>query len=44
MMGRDHMDTGGADAPSRETSNVKDGSNITADMSALVLAVMPAWA
>ena len=36
MMGRDHMDTGGADAPSRETSNVKDGSNITADMSALV--------
>ena len=36
MMGRDHMDTGGADAPSRETSNVRDGSNITADMSALV--------
>lgn len=36
MMGRDHMDTGGADAPSRETSNIKDGSNITADMSALV--------
>ena len=36
MMGRDHMVTGGADAPSRETSNVKDGSNITADMSALV--------
>ena len=36
MMGHDHMDTGGADAPSRETSNVKDGSNITADMSALV--------
>ena len=38
MIGRDHMDTGGADAPSRETSNVKDGSNITADMSALVYA------
>ncbi len=36
MMGRDHMDTGGADAPSRETSNIRDGSNITADMSALV--------
>ena len=36
MIGRDHMDTGGADAPSRETSNVKDGSNVTADMSALV--------
>ena len=38
MIGRDHMDTGGADAPTRETSNVKDGSNITADMSALVYA------
>ena len=38
MMGRDHMDTGGVDAPSRETSNIKDGSNITADMSALVFA------
>lgn len=36
MMGRDHMDTGGVDAPSRETSNIRDGSNITADMSALV--------
>lgn len=36
MMGRDHMDTGGTDSPSRETSNIKDGSNITADMSALV--------
>lgn len=38
MMGRDHMDTGGVDSPSRETSNIKDGSNITADMSALVYA------
>lgn len=38
MVGRDHMDTGGADAPSRETSNVKDGSNITADMANLVWA------
>lgn len=38
MIGRDHMDTGGTDAPSRETSNVKDGSNITADMSALIFA------
>ncbi len=36
MMGRDHMDTGGVDCPSRETSNIKDGGNITADMSALV--------
>lgn len=38
MIGRDHMDTGGADAPSRETSNIRDGSNITADMSSLVYA------
>lgn len=38
MVGRDHMDTGGVDAPSRETSNIKDGSNRTADMSALVYA------
>lgn len=36
IIGRDHMDTGGVDAPSRETSNIKDGSNLTADMSALV--------
>lgn len=36
MIGRDHMDTGGVDAPSRETSNIHDGSNITGDMSALV--------
>ncbi|MDO5689449.1 MAG: urocanate hydratase [Tissierellia bacterium] len=38
IIGRDHMDTGGVDAPSRETSNIKDGSNLTADMSALVFA------
>ncbi|MDO5041673.1 MAG: urocanate hydratase, partial [Peptoniphilus sp.] len=36
FVGRDHMDTGGVDAPSRETSNIKDGSNLTANMSALV--------
>lgn len=36
IIGRDHMDTGGVDAPSRETSNIKDGSNLTSDMSALV--------
>ena len=36
IIGRDHMDTGGVDAPSRETSNIKDGSNLTADMSAWV--------
>lgn len=32
MLGRDHHDTGGTDAPFRETSNIKDGSNIMADM------------
>ena len=32
MLGRDHMDSGGVDSPSRETSNIKDGSNITGDM------------
>ncbi len=32
MIGRDHHDPGGTDSPYRETSNVKDGSNITADM------------
>ena len=32
MLGRDHHDTGGTDSPFRETSNIKDGSNITADM------------
>jgi urocanate hydratase len=32
MLGRDHHDTGGTDSPFRETANVKDGSNITADM------------
>lgn len=34
MIGRDHHDTGGADCPTRETSNIRDGSNVTADMSA----------
>ena len=33
MLGRDHHDTGGTDSPFRETSNIKDGSNIMADMS-----------
>jgi len=32
MIGRDHHDTGGTDSTFRETSNIKDGSNITADM------------
>jgi len=32
MLGRDHHDSGGTDSPFRETANIKDGSNITADM------------
>ena len=32
MMGRDHHDVSGTDSPFRETSNIKDGSNLTADM------------
>ncbi|MDM8539449.1 urocanate hydratase [Desulfococcaceae bacterium HSG9] len=32
MLGRDHHDCGGTDSPLRETANIKDGSNIMADM------------
>ncbi len=32
MLGRDHHDAGGTDSPYRETANIKDGSNIMADM------------
>lgn len=32
MMGRDHHDVSGTDSPFRETANIKDGSNIMADM------------
>jgi len=32
MLGRDHHDTGGTDSPFRETSNIKDGSNVMAEM------------
>ncbi len=35
MLGRDHHDTGGTDSPFRETANIRDGSNIMADMAAL---------
>lgn len=38
MLGRDHHDTGGTDAPFRETSNIKDGSNIMAEQSIQVFA------
>ena len=32
MLGRDHHDPGGTDSPFRETANIRDGSNVTADM------------
>jgi urocanate hydratase len=32
MLGRDHHDPGGTDSPFRETANIKDGSNVAADM------------
>lgn len=38
MMGRDHHDTGGTDSPFRETSNIKDGSNIMADQATQIFA------
>lgn len=33
MLGRDHHDVSGTDSPFRETANIKDGSNVMADMS-----------
>ncbi|MDX9894981.1 MAG: urocanate hydratase, partial [Desulfofustis sp.] len=32
ILGRDHHDPGGTDAPFRETANITDGSNVCADM------------
>ena len=32
MLGRDHHDVSGTDSPYRETSNIYDGSQFTADM------------
>ena len=32
MMGRDHHDVSDTDSPFRETANIKDGSNVMADM------------
>ena len=32
MLGRDHHDVSGTDSPFRETANIKDGSNVMADM------------
>jgi urocanate hydratase len=36
MLGRDHHDTGGTDSPFRETANIRDGSNIMAEMATQV--------
>ena len=33
ILGRDHHDVSGTDSPFRETANITDGSNVTADMS-----------
>lgn len=38
MLGRDHHDTGGTDSPFRETSNIRDGSQVTADMATQIFA------
>ena len=38
MLGRDHHDVSGTDSPYRETANIKDGSNIMADMATLCYA------
>jgi urocanate hydratase len=32
LLGRDHHDPGGTDSPFRETANIRDGSNVCADM------------
>ena len=32
IIGRDHHDVSGTDSPYRETSNIRDGSNVMADM------------
>lgn len=38
MLGRDHHDVSGTDSPFRETANIKDGSNVMADMATLCFA------
>ena len=38
MLGRDHHDVSGADSPYRETANIRDGSNICADMATVCFA------
>mgnify|MGYP000582779734 FL=1 len=37
MLGRDHHDVSGTDSPFRETSNIRDGSNVMADMAVQLL-------
>ena len=39
MLGRDHHDVSGTIPPFRETSNIKDGSNVMADMAVQCLPV-----
>ena len=36
MLGRDHHDVSGTDSPYRETSNIKDGSNVMGEMAILL--------
>lgn len=43
MLGRDHHDVSGTDSPFRETSNIKDGSNVMADMAVQCFAGNCAW-
>lgn len=38
ILGRDHHDTGGTDSPFRETADIKDGSNIMAEMATHIYA------
>ncbi len=38
MLGRDHHDCGGTDSPFRETSNIRDGSNVMAEMATQIFA------
>lgn len=38
MLGRDHHDCGGTDSPFRETSNIKDGSNVMSEMATHIYA------
>ena len=41
MLGRDHHDVSGRTRPFRETANIRDGSNVMADMATSALRVTP---